>query len=64
MNNGTGMIEDWTKEIIEEIERLHKVSPQNYILLKLVKDGVTIVTEQPYRFELTKSEMKAINDRL
>ena len=61
--NGTGMLEDWLIEIIEEIERLHKVSPQNYIFLKLVKDGETIISEQPYRFELTYKEMKAINDR-
>lgn len=64
MKNGTGMLEDWTKEIIADIESLHGASPQNYIILKLVKDGETIITDQPYRLELTYSEMKAINDKL
>ena len=62
--NGTGMLEDWTKEIIADIESLHDTSPQNYIILKLVKDGETIITDQPYRLELTYSEMKDINNRL
>ena len=62
--NGTGMLEDWTKEIIADIESLHKVSPQNHIILKLVKDGETIITDQSYKLELTNSEMKNINERL
>lgn len=64
MKNGTGMLVDWTKEIIADIEGLHDASPQNYIILKLVKDGETITTDKPYKLELTYSEMKVINDRL